>query len=390
MKVQEAMTSDAKSCRPTTNLAEAGAIMWEHNCGTLPVVDSEDRVIGMITDRDLCMAAATRNRLASDMAVGEVVSGKVYACAPEDDVKSALKTMEQHQVRRLPVLTNNGRLAGILSLDDVVIQAQEGNGKQTHEFSYADVLRTLKVICAHRALRAEERRHPAQRDECRWIRLKSDEQLRREVLDELKWDSRVEESGIKVEVNNGIVTLTGTAPTYAGFLAAQEAAHRVAGVLDVANDIQVNVLGTLIRSDTDIAQAVRHALAWDVLVPEEQIQSTVSNGWVTLEGSVESLREREEAERAVRRLAGVRDVRNKIAVNPPKADRGDVLQAIEEALARCAKHEAEHIQVTVSDGIATLSGWVSSGFEKRTIIETVSHAPGIRSINDQLRIEHHD
>ncbi len=387
MKVQEAMTRKVKSCRPMTNLAEAGAIMWEGDCGTLPVVDGEGRVLGMITDRDICMAVATRNRLAAEIAVGEVISGKVYACAPEDDVTSALTAMEQHQVRRLPILTNHGRLEGILSLDEVFAQVKESDGKQT---SYADVMRTLKAICAHQALIAEERQRPAQKDEYRWIRLKSDCLLKEEVLSELRWDSRVDESGIKVQVNSGIVTLTGTAPTYAGFLAAQEAAHRVAGVLDVANDIQVNVLGTQVRSDTEIAQAVRHALAWDVLVPEEQIQSTVSGGWVTLEGSVESLRQREEAGRAVRRLAGVRDVRNKIAVNPPQADRGDVCQAIEEALKRCAKHEAEHIQVTVSDGTVTLSGWVSSGFEKRTIMETVSHAPGIRSISDQLRIEHHD
>jgi hyperosmotically inducible protein len=220
----------------------------------------------------------------------------------------------------------------------------------------------------------------------RVFRLKSDAQLKRDVREELEWDTRVDARGIDVEVNNGVVTLAGSVPSYVAFVAAQKAAHRVAGVKDVANDLLVEVPEAQARTDTAIAEAVRQALAWDALVPEEQITSTVTHGWVTLEGSVESLHEHEDAGRAVRRLAGIKGVHNHIVVNPPKADAKDVSNAIQEALERCAKDEAEHITVKVSENTVTLSGTVSSPKERRAILETVGHAPGVKTINDQLCI----
>jgi osmotically-inducible protein OsmY len=220
----------------------------------------------------------------------------------------------------------------------------------------------------------------------RVFRLKSDAQLKSDVREELEWDTRVDARGINVEVNNGVVTLTGNVPSYAAFVAAQKAAHRVAGVKDVANDLHVEIPEAQARTDTAIAEAVRQALAWDALVSEEQITSTVTHGWVTIEGSVESLHEREDADRAVRRLAGIKGVHNHIVVNPPKADAKDVRNAIQEALERCAKDEAEHITVRVSESTVTLSGRVSSQKERRAILETVSHAPGVKTINDQLCI----
>ena len=147
---------------------------------------------------------------------------------------------------------------------------------------------------------------------------KTDSEIQQAVLQELKWDTRVEETDVGVEVDAGVVTLTGTVSSWAKRLAAQEAAHRVAGVLDVANDIQVKMSGDLRRTDTDIAHAVRHALEWNVFVPEEHIRSTVADGWVTLEGNVDYWSQREDADEAVRRLAGVRGVTNKIEVTPPR------------------------------------------------------------------------
>jgi osmotically-inducible protein OsmY len=119
-------------------------------------------------------------------------------------------------------------------------------------------------------------------------------------------------------VEEGVVTLTGGVLNYAKKLAAQEAAHRVGGVLDVANDIKVRLEHR--RADTEIAQAVRSMLEWDVLVPDENIQSTAADGWVTLEGRASNMRERADAERAVLHLEGVVGVINKIAVEPPKVD----------------------------------------------------------------------
>ena len=145
---------------------------------------------------------------------------------------------------------------------------------------------------------------------------KTDAQVHHDVLEELKWDSRVDETEVGVEVDKGVVTLTGTVTSWAKRMAAEEAARRVIGVLDVANDIKVKIPGGLSRTDTEIAQAVRHALQWDVFVPEEQISSTVSDGWVTLDGTVERWSQRNDAERAVRNLTGVKGVANRIAVKP--------------------------------------------------------------------------
>jgi osmotically-inducible protein OsmY len=219
------------------------------------------------------------------------------------------------------------------------------------------------------------------------MQTKSDSQIQQEVLRELKWDTRVEETEVGVTVERGIVTLTGTLPSYAKKLAAQEAAHRVFGVLDVANDIQVRVPGTVGRTDAEIAQAVRNALEWDVWINEERIKCTVSNGFVTLEGVVEVLREREDVERVIRRLSGVRGVTNRIEVKPVRIKAEDVREVIEQALERRAEREARHIKVEVHDSEVTLSGGVRSWAEKRAILGTVSHAPGVRTIDEHLFVD---
>ena len=122
--------------------------------------------------------------------------------------------------------------------------------------------------------------------------VKRDLEIQQQVMQELRWDTRVEASNIGVEVTDGVVTLSGAVTTYPQKIAAQEAAHRVAGVLDVANDLQVHIGGGHSRTDADIAQAVRHALEWTVLVPADNVHTTVTNGWVTLEGSVTTWRQR--------------------------------------------------------------------------------------------------
>src|SRR6266511_3421310 len=118
---------------------------------------------------------------------------------------------------------------------------------------------------------------------------KDDSEIKQAVQEEFKWDTRIKETEIGVEVKNGVVTLTGTVSSYAEKMAAQEAAHFVTGVLDVANDIEVKAPGSPGRTDTEIAQAVRHALEWDVGVPHERIRSTVSDGIVNLDGDAYDL-----------------------------------------------------------------------------------------------------
>jgi CBS domain-containing protein len=149
MNTEEIMTRNVKSCRPETSLSEAAVLMWDYDCGALPVVDDENRVMGMITDRDIAIATATKGRLATDINVGEVMSGNVYACAVNEDINSALKTMRREKVRRLPVIGANGKLAGILSINDIVLRAEQPKTRQTPEISYDEVMSVFKAVCEH-------------------------------------------------------------------------------------------------------------------------------------------------------------------------------------------------------------------------------------------------
>lgn len=216
---------------------------------------------------------------------------------------------------------------------------------------------------------------------------KTDTTIHRDVLDELKWDSRVDETEVGVEVDKGVVTLTGTVTSWAKRSAAEEAARRVIGVLDVANDIKVKLPGSLARTDTEIAQAVRHALQWDVYVPDERITSTVSDGWVTLDGFVDNWSERTDAERAIRNLAGVKGVVNRITVKPSKPITQDVRKAIEQVLERRAEREAKRIHVDVRDGVVTLTGVVHSWAERKSVVAAARFTHGVRDVEDHLRTE---
>jgi CBS domain-containing protein len=145
MKVQDVMVKGVRFCTPDTNLANVAKIFWEQGCGALPVVENS-RAIGMITDRDVSIALGTRNAKAADTFVREVALPKVFFCLPQDDIHVALKTMKAQQVRRLPVVDHEGALAGILSLDDIVLFAED---KPIGELTYTDVIDTMKSIYEH-------------------------------------------------------------------------------------------------------------------------------------------------------------------------------------------------------------------------------------------------
>jgi len=149
MKVKEIMTANPKACTTTTNLAEAASFMWDYNCGILPVVADGGRIVGLITDRDMCIGGATKNRNLSNIAVEEIMTGNVYSCAPEDDVRKALETMQQRKVRRLPVVAPDGTLEGLLSINDITLNAKETTDKKVPEISFREVVQTYKAICAH-------------------------------------------------------------------------------------------------------------------------------------------------------------------------------------------------------------------------------------------------
>ncbi len=205
------------------------------------------------------------------------------------------------------------------------------------------------------------------------------------MLEELKWDSRVQPNEIGVAVKDGIVTLTGIVDTYMKKLAARDAALRVHGVKAVANDIQVRLPGMSERTDTDLARAAREALQWDVEVPTDRVKVTVSNGWVTLEGEVEYGFQKTAAERAINRLAGIKGVTNLIAVKP-RVSPAEVKQDIEKALVRNAQTDAKNIQVEVDGRKVILRGRVSSFAEKEAAEDTAWAEPGVTEVEDHILV----
>ena len=150
MKVKELMTENPKACTLTDNLAEVARLMWEADCGIVPVVAEGGKVVGLITDRDICMAAMTQGRNVTNIAVEDVVSGKAFTCKADDDVHSALDTMRENKVRRLAVITADGTLQGMLSMNDVILKAEEKRDKKAPDVTYADIVGTYKSICQHR------------------------------------------------------------------------------------------------------------------------------------------------------------------------------------------------------------------------------------------------
>lgn len=148
MKVKRVMTAEVQSCTPETDLAAAALIMRENDLRALPVVDSRGtgHVYAIITDRDICMALAKENRLASEMHVWEAVSLGIRSCLPDDDIGYALGLMEAYKIRHLPVVNDDGVLQGILSIDDLVRWADSKKGNPRGSPSYIQVMRTLKAI----------------------------------------------------------------------------------------------------------------------------------------------------------------------------------------------------------------------------------------------------
>ena len=154
MKVRDVMRRQAVFCGLDTPLAAAVDLMRQNGCGFLPVVGEGGNVVGVITDRDICIALGTRNQRPTDVFVREVVLSKQYTfpklftCMPDDDIHCVLKTMRQEKVRRVPVIDHEGGLFGILSLDDIVPWACVRAGKQ--DISCKDIVDAYKAICAHR------------------------------------------------------------------------------------------------------------------------------------------------------------------------------------------------------------------------------------------------
>jgi CBS domain-containing protein len=146
MRVLDCMMGTPYYCRPENNLGSATELMWTANCGFLPVMNAEGNVAGVITDRDICIALGTRGQSAGEVPIGEVMSRKVFSCAPEDDVHSALRTMREGHVRRLPVIAKNGTLVGVISMDDILLRAESTAAVTAGELSAQEVVDAFRAI----------------------------------------------------------------------------------------------------------------------------------------------------------------------------------------------------------------------------------------------------
>jgi osmotically-inducible protein OsmY len=215
--------------------------------------------------------------------------------------------------------------------------------------------------------------------------MRSDSEIKRDVEDELRFDPVLDPSDIAVSVKNGVVTLTGFVKRYADKFEAEEAVKRVAGVVGLANDIEVRLPSGSERPDPDIAREVVSAIKLRLPLSAEHIRPVVKNGWVTLEGNVEWNYQRESAESAARRVPGVKGVSNLIKLQP-RAAPGEIKRNIEEAFRRSAEVDASRISVETIGGEVILKGTVRSWAERREAERAAWAAPGMIKVDNRITI----
>jgi osmotically-inducible protein OsmY/prolyl-tRNA editing enzyme YbaK/EbsC (Cys-tRNA(Pro) deacylase) len=216
--------------------------------------------------------------------------------------------------------------------------------------------------------------------------MKTNSALQQDVIDELMWEPSIDAAAIGVAVEDGVVTLSGHVPSFAEKWAAEFAAKRVAGVRAVADEIMVRLPGASARTDSDIARAALHVLEWDVWVPEQRVTVVVSDGWVKLDGTVDTQHQKLAAERAVHSLTGVKGVTNLIKVTPT-VQPADVFTKITGALQRSAVLDARQIQAETLGGKVVLHGTVRSWDERETAERAAWAAPGVAELDNQIAVQ---
>ncbi|WMY10859.1 BON domain-containing protein [Paraburkholderia phenoliruptrix] len=215
--------------------------------------------------------------------------------------------------------------------------------------------------------------------------MKSDFELKRQVEDELAWDPAVDSTDIGVEVRDRVVTLSGHPTSYAEKVAAEKAAQRVAGVKAVVVEMSVRIAHTDVRTDEEIASAVRTMLRWTVGLSEEAVKVQVEKGWVTLRGEVDRAYQSHVAMRTISHMRGVTGVSNLIRIGGEAAAQ-DIGEQIGKALQRHAEREAKHIEVKVHEGTVTLTGKVDSLAERSAARGAAWSAPGVHAVVDNLTV----
>lgn len=216
--------------------------------------------------------------------------------------------------------------------------------------------------------------------------MKTDSEIQKNVMDELKWEPFLNSSEIGVAVKDGVVTLSGIVDTYSKKQAAEKATKRVAGVKAVAEEIEVKLFSSTVKSDTEIARTIADSLKWHSAVQEEKIKVKVENGWVTLEGDVDWEFQKNAAKTTVENLLGVKGITNLISVKPSITAK-DVKQKITSAFVRSATIDSEKINVEIIGSKAILTGKVRSWEERQEAQNAAWKAQGINSVENKLEVE---
>ena len=215
--------------------------------------------------------------------------------------------------------------------------------------------------------------------------MKTAAELKTDVMDELMFEPSIDETGIGVAIEGGVVTLGGHVKSYAEKLAAEEAVKRVDGVQAVANELKVELWPGFQHDDTDVAHAVAHALRWNTWLPANAVTASVSDGWVTLEGSVPWQYQKQEAMLAIQRLQGVKGVTNRIEVEPRVAA-SEVERKIQSAFQRAASLDARKVHVETAGSRAILRGKVRSFAESQDAERAAWSVPGVTSVRNEVEI----
>ncbi|HJU45752.1 MAG TPA: BON domain-containing protein [Chitinophagaceae bacterium] len=216
--------------------------------------------------------------------------------------------------------------------------------------------------------------------------MKSDAQIQKDVIDQLKWEPILNAAEIGVSVKSGVVTLSGQVDTYSKKIAAEKAAKKVIGVKAVAEDIQVGISPVYRKTDTEVAEAVVNALKWNPSIPDDKIKVKVEDGTVTLEGQLDWNYQRTAVGNAVQNLTGVKYINNYLTVKPTVTP-SDVKRKIEAAFQRSATIDADKISVTVVDSRAILTGKVRSFAESEDAQYAAWSAPGINTVENRLQVQ---
>jgi osmotically-inducible protein OsmY len=216
--------------------------------------------------------------------------------------------------------------------------------------------------------------------------VRTDIQIQRDVIDELRWDPRIRATELGVAEHDGVVTLSGTVSSYAEKWAAERAAERVIGVKAVASEIVVELPTAHVHTDSEVAHRILDAFRWDVQVPDKKLQVIVAKGWVQLDGEVEWQFQKDAAARAVRNIIGVRGLTNSIKVAPLPVSAYDVRTRVTDALRRQSEEHARNILVQAADSVVTLKGRVPTFAERRAAEHAAWSAPGVREVHDEILV----